>query len=190
MQKLCVNFEHCYGIKSLTQEFDFSKKRVFAIYAQNGTMKTSFALTFKAISEGKEPEDRIFQNRKSSFSLTDENKMPISKEEIFVIDSYQEDFYSKNISNLLVNKSLKETYDKVIKDIDTCTDIIIKNLTNLSGEKKKSIQDTILKDFSYEDKKFIDLLVDLREKVQDESDNFSNIIGLTRNGGRGSEAVV
>ena len=46
MNKLNLKFKYCYGIKKLEKEFIFSNK-AFAIYAPNGSMKTSFAKTFK-----------------------------------------------------------------------------------------------------------------------------------------------
>lgn len=53
MEKLKVSLENCYGIKKLEHNFDFSDGKTCSIYASNGTMKTSFAKTFKDISNGK-----------------------------------------------------------------------------------------------------------------------------------------
>ncbi|WP_157887311.1 hypothetical protein [Campylobacter pinnipediorum] len=50
MKKLKIYLENCYGIKKLETEFDFTKKNTYSIYAPNGTMKTSFAKTFKDLS--------------------------------------------------------------------------------------------------------------------------------------------
>jgi hypothetical protein len=52
MERVSVDLKHCYGIKSLKHEFDFSDTTAFAIYAPNGAMKSSFALTFRALSSG------------------------------------------------------------------------------------------------------------------------------------------
>ena len=59
MTQVTVQLENCYGIKSLVHMFDFYQSKVFAIYAPNGSMKTSLAQTFKDIAAGKESEDRI-----------------------------------------------------------------------------------------------------------------------------------
>ncbi len=65
MNKLKVNFQHCYGIKSLKQEFEFkNNSKAFSIYAQNGVMKTSFAKTFDDYSKDEETQDRLFQIEK------------------------------------------------------------------------------------------------------------------------------
>jgi hypothetical protein len=36
MQNLSIELEHCYGIKKLKSELDFSAKNVYAIYAPSG----------------------------------------------------------------------------------------------------------------------------------------------------------
>jgi len=69
MKTLKINFQYCYGIKKLEAEFDFSSKRVFAIYAPNGTMKTSFAKSFKDLSRGEQPKDLVFQENQKKFLL-------------------------------------------------------------------------------------------------------------------------
>lgn len=57
MTKRTIDLQNCYGIKSLTTEFDFSEKRTFAIYAPNGAMKSSFAQTFRDVAAGVESRD-------------------------------------------------------------------------------------------------------------------------------------
>ncbi len=53
MNKLNIKLQYCYGIKKLEKEFVFSN-RTFAIYAPNGSMKTSFAKTFKDLVNGEQ----------------------------------------------------------------------------------------------------------------------------------------
>ena len=60
MEKLKLDFENCYGIKKLVQEFSFKDDNIIVIYAPNGTMKTSFADTFKELSIGSQPCDRVY----------------------------------------------------------------------------------------------------------------------------------
>lgn len=50
MKILHCNLSNCYGIKNLQYDFDFKNKPVVIIYAPNGTMKTSFAKTFRDLS--------------------------------------------------------------------------------------------------------------------------------------------
>ena len=73
MDRVSVDLKNCYGIKALKYDFDFSQTNAFAIYAPNGAMKSSFALTFKDLSTGAKPKDRIFPDRPTSASVLDEN---------------------------------------------------------------------------------------------------------------------
>ena len=67
MNKLKITFENCYGIRQLNKELTFEKKNVIAIYAPNGMMKTSFAKTFKDISQHSETSDKIYTSRITLF---------------------------------------------------------------------------------------------------------------------------
>ena len=73
MNALKVNLENCYGIKKLEQNFDFSKDRCFAIYAPNGSMKSSLAKVFEDIARGEASRDRIFPARATAREITDED---------------------------------------------------------------------------------------------------------------------
>ena len=68
MDKINVFMKHCYGIKELKEEFDFSKKNASIIYASNGSMKTSFLKSFNDYSKGDKPKDEYFSTRKTEFS--------------------------------------------------------------------------------------------------------------------------
>ena len=52
MEQVNISLKNCYGIRELKYEFDFSRQRAYAIYAPNGSMKSSFAQTFKDIADG------------------------------------------------------------------------------------------------------------------------------------------
>lgn len=118
MNELKIEFENCYGIKQLKYDFDFSAKSTYAIYAPNGTMKTSFANTFTDFSNSKPSVDSIFTARETKRIITDENGDELKAEEIFVIEPYNQSFKSQKLSTLLVNKDLKEKYDKIHLDIN------------------------------------------------------------------------
>lgn len=86
MQKLSVKFENCFGIKKLIKEFDFHDSKVNAIYAKNGSMKTSFSKTFKMIQMNKlaDIKDEIFDARPVVVEVkADESN--INREDVFVI---------------------------------------------------------------------------------------------------------
>jgi len=137
MQKIKINFENCYGIKNLEEFiFDFSQKNTYVLYAPNGTMKTSFAKTFKDVSNGNETQDLIFTERANKRIIKNENNDDLSSEDIFVIEPYNKEFKTKKLSTLLVNKNLKDKYDEIHSSINEKKELLIKNLLKNSGLKK------------------------------------------------------
>ena len=104
MKKLKIVLENCYGIDSLDESFDFSKKQTIAIYAPNGVMKTSFAKTFEAVSIDKEPKELLFGKLPTWEILSDE--VDIDKNDIEGILLYYKDHNTKNmIVKLFRNKN-------------------------------------------------------------------------------------
>lgn len=74
MKKLQIHLENCYGIKALTYAFDFGAKNSYIIYSPNGTMKTSFAKSFKDFSLKNIPKDLIFPDKATVFNIQDESE--------------------------------------------------------------------------------------------------------------------
>lgn len=129
---LKINLENCYGIKKLDYEFDFSTKKIYAIYAPNGTMKTSFAKTMKDFSENKDSKDLIFPERPWIRNIQDENDADLSPEQIFVIQPYNKDYKSDKLSTLVVKQELKDKYDEIYKDLETAQKEFIAKLGKVS----------------------------------------------------------
>ncbi|MBE9067707.1 phage infection protein, partial [Leptolyngbya cf. ectocarpi LEGE 11479] len=115
MEKLSVKLKNCYGISSLEHVFDFSKSHANLIYAPNGVMKTSFAKTFKKLSEGREPREEVY-NKKSSYEIKIDNNI-IESDNILVVEPFDPSYESKNISTLLVNADKKSRYDEIYRKI-------------------------------------------------------------------------
>lgn len=116
MNILKIKLEHCYGIKKLDKEFDFTEKKVKLFYAGNGIMKSSFARVFKDLSDPSQktlPKDIFFPKRITKCSVLDENDTLIPPSKIFVIDPPQKKYECKRISTLLVNEALKSEYDDI-----------------------------------------------------------------------------
>lgn len=175
MEKITINLENCYGIKKLTKELDFSNQRTIAIYAPNGVMKTSFAKTFKDISAGLDSKDLIFSSRKTVREIRKEDESDINKEEVFVVEPYNEIFESEKMSTLLVNKDLKKRYDEIHSKIDAEKDKLVKELKALSGlrdSNEKEISET----FTGSDNNFFISLLRIKDEVLDEKvPEFSDI---------------
>lgn len=175
MKELKIKLENCYGIKSLNHNFDFSSKSVYAIYAPNGIMKTSFARTFMDLSKGVSSKDLIFPERKTLRDILDENQNPVNKENIFVIEPYNKDFNSTETSTLLVNSKLKEKHDDIVKTIKKKKNAFLKALKVSFGLGTKT--ETIFsKDFVFSENQFYKSIVRIKEEVKEE--NFTHLENL------------
>ncbi|MGW0455801.1 hypothetical protein [Gordonia sputi] len=112
MKKLNVALTNCHGIRELNTTFDFKRGNAVAVYAPNGTMKTSLAHTFKDFAQGGETSDHMFRDRESQRSITDEVGTEIGPADVVVVLSYDEDLGpSKSTSTLLVNAELRKEYE-------------------------------------------------------------------------------
>lgn len=164
MKKLKINFENCYGIKKLKDEFDFSTKKIYSIYAPNGTMKTSFAKTLKDFSETKDSKDLIFPERQPIRTIQDENDADLLYEQIFVIEPYNPDFKSDKLSTLVVKKELKDRYDEIYKDLETAQKEFIKKLKSVS--QSTDCESEFIETFKENPKDtFFDLIVKIYPKL-------------------------
>jgi len=127
MNRLTINLENCYGIKKLAYTFDFGDSNVYAIYAPNGSMKTSLALTFQAVAEGRKPEDRLYRDRVTRCDILDENGKELSKNDIVVLTPYREPLEQmENTQILLVNSKLREQYDRLHSDTEKAKKALLK----------------------------------------------------------------
>lgn len=174
MRKLSLKFQHCYGIKNLEHLFKFSN-RTFAIYAPNGVMKTSFAKTFQDYASDKETKDLAFPERVTVREITDETGNNIPKDNVFVIEPYNEDYASDKITTLLANKTLKQQYDEIHKSINSAKDNFIKKLKQLSGLSGRTItiEEEIENIFS---ESFYEVLLSLESEVDGGSPDFLHSI--------------
>lgn len=164
MKKLKINFENCYGIKKLKYEFDFSTKKIYSIYAPNGTMKTSFAKTLKDFSLNTDSKDLIFSERLPVRQIQDENNVALLPEQIFVIEPYNPDFKSDKLSTLVVKKELKDRYDEIYKDLEIAQKEFIKKLKIVS--QSTDCESEFIETFKENHKDtFFDLIVKIYHKL-------------------------
>jgi len=155
MKKLNIVLENCYGINSLTHEFDFAdvtvknniqKRNTFVIYAGNGVMKTSFANTFLDLSKEKSPREKV-HNLLPVCNVTCDGA-PLPYQDIFVIKPFIPRHEAQNISTLLVSDDKKAEYDKIYSQILKEKKKVIVRLNKLSGVKKDYIESCILNDLN------------------------------------------
>lgn len=171
MKKLKVNLKYCYGIGSLDHEFDFSDKKVFSIYASNGTMKTSFAKTFMDVSKEKDSKDLIYTTRETVNEIKKDD-IKLSKEEVFVVEPYNAKYESDRMSLLLVNEELKKKFDAESKDIEDKKRGFLEKINELSGLKAKEIEKEVCEVFHQsEEGKFFESLLMIKNVVQRQTTN-------------------
>lgn len=106
MQELKLNLENCYGIQKMNENIDYSNNNVAIIYAPNGTMKSSLAKTFEAIRDDRKVEEKIY-GLKSSYSISVKDDVEISKDQIIVINPFDENAYEGQ-GLLMANDSLRK----------------------------------------------------------------------------------
>ncbi len=133
MEELKVSLEYCYGIKKLDYDFDFKTSPRYSIYAPNGFMKTSLSKCFMDLSRNSETKDKVFPERASKRAIKDEAGVDVSSENVFVIEPYNASFSSEKVSLLLVNKVLKDEYEKALSKIDEKRSSLIGKLKQLTG---------------------------------------------------------
>ena len=137
MDRVTVDLKNCYGIKKLKHAFDFTQQKAYAIYAPNGSMKSSFAEVFKDIADDKKSRDRIFPSRTTVRSITDENGAALTPESILVLPPYDQFFsHTEKTSTLLVNNILRREYEQLHADIDKCKATFLTAMKQQSGSKK------------------------------------------------------
>lgn len=136
MERVKIDLEHCYGIKSLKHQFEFSGGGAYAIYAPNGSMKSSLAQTFKDAAAGDQPRDRIFPARPTKCSIIDETGVSIDGARILVVGPYDEALgLSEKSSTLLVNPGLRAQHEKLRKDIEAAKSTLSAALKKRAGTK-------------------------------------------------------
>jgi len=142
IQKVKINLEHCYGIHKLCSDFDFSESNIQLIYAPNGTMKTSFAKTFKDLSDstGKsKPCDQLNKDLQSVFDVVIEDvngeERQIVPDKIKVIKSYDESAFKSEeaILTLLANKEIRQQYVDIFKELDNEKKSALSPLKKITG---------------------------------------------------------
>lgn len=148
MDRVLVDLRHCYGIKTLKKDFDFTKARAYAIYAPNGVMKSSLAQTFKDAANGDESEDRIFPARQTVRKITDEAGKDIDGERVLVVLPYDEEFGpTEKTSTLLVDAKLRKEYEQLHKSIDEAKAALLKAIRQ-QADSKRSFEDEIIAAFT------------------------------------------
>ena len=176
MNRISVNLRHCYGIKALKHDFDFSNTRVFAIYAPNGAFKSSLALTFKDLSNGQQPKDRIFPDRVTVAEVTDENGADIENDRVLVVLSYDEELGpSEKTCTLLVDPKLRSEFAELQVRIDEAKQALL-SLLKQQSKSRANLESEISLAIMKTHNEFRRALIRIKDEVQEQSDApFANV---------------
>ena len=79
-------------------------------------MKTSFAKTFSDLSKNMESKNELSDEKQTYRKITDENDDSLT-DDIYVVESYNENYESKEMSTLLVNRDLQTEYAEITNKI-------------------------------------------------------------------------
>lgn len=170
MKTITLKLENCYGIRKLDEELDFSTAKAIAIYAPNGSMKTSLAQTFQDIAAGSDSKDRIFQARVCTRVIRDENDADLPKDSVLVVRPYEETLgHTTKTSTLLVNATLRKEYEDLHAEIDAAKDAFLKAMKEQSGS-KRDLEKEISIAFTSTDNKFFIALNRIRDEVANQPD--------------------
>lgn len=136
MDRVKIDLKHCYGIKELKKELDFTKTRAYAIYAANGVMKSSLARTFQDAANSVDSEDRIFPARQTSRRIIDEANKNIDGDRILVVLPYDPDYGpTEKTSTLLVDAKLKKEYEQLHIEIDKAKAALLKAIRDQANSR-------------------------------------------------------
>lgn len=168
MQELQMNLENCYGIKKLNETIDYSNNNVAIIYAPNGTMKSSLAKTFEAIRDDRQVEEKVY-GLKSLCNISDEDNVALSKEQIIVINPFDENAYEGQ-GLLMANESLRKAYLNIHDSIESKKESLyskIKEKFGYSNRNNFDVKNTMLNDWGLTVKKEYDCLIKIKELLHD-----------------------
>lgn len=163
---LQIALKNCYGIRNLEHAFDFTKHKSAAVYAPNGTMKTSLARTFRDYSQGKDSSDLMFPGRKTERLIADQDGVSFPGEDIVVIVSYDEDLGpTEATSTLLVNAELRKEYENLQSEILKAGDSLITELKG-TAKTKQNVATLIAQTFTNDPEAFFAALVRIADELE------------------------
>lgn len=166
MEKLNVVLKNCHGIREVDATFKFEDGNAVAVYAPNGTMKTSFARTFADFSTGTDTVDHMFPSRETRRSMTDESGDELEPTDVVVVPSYDEDLGpTESTSTLLVNPDLRKEYEDLQGELAEARDELVSALKTQSRT-KQDVTSTLSRVFTQQEDNFFEALVLISDEVQ------------------------
>ena len=165
MKSVVIDLENCYGIKRLQTKLDFSKSQACAIYAPNGSMKSSLAQTFQDVADKVMSRDRIFPARACKREIKNEIGVDVPPESVLVIRPSDEVLgHSPKTSTLLVNPTLRKEYESLYAEIDLAKVALLKSLKEQSGS-RRDLEKELSSTFTARDDQFYVALNRIKDEV-------------------------
>lgn len=136
MQSLYLKLQYCYWIKDFEHTFNFEpswnyKNNVHIIYAQNWLMKSSFANSLLRLSNEQLPEQKVDGIPEAKLKIDWEDFNPGASLKIHVVKSEVDNTVSDDkISNLLVDRTLKQEYENAVSNIEIAGNAVLEKLKN------------------------------------------------------------
>lgn len=148
MNNLKLDLENCYGIKKLQHEFAFTNHHTQLIYAANGMMKSSLALTLKGLSGQckDKAKDRLHPALHPKYDVLADGTA-LAKEQIFVADPEESNFDTSGVfTNFLADAALKQQYDAIFQQLNSYVTEVINPLRDVSIS--SDCEDEIMRTFT------------------------------------------
>jgi len=140
MKQLELVFENCYGIPALRCTLNFrggTPGGSIAIYAANGSMKSSFAQTFADVANGSPSRDRVVPSRVTTRSIKDETGVELGADDVIVFDTYNESLGpTEKSAVLLVAPALRAEFEALHADVDEGVSRLLTALKTQSKSRK------------------------------------------------------
>ncbi|MFZ6991105.1 hypothetical protein ACO0E1_04375 [Curtobacterium sp. RRHDQ66] len=175
MRNLQLLLRNCHGIRELEASLPFERaakggatepRRSVAIYAPNGTMKSSFARTFLDLARGEESSDHVFPDRETVRTILDEDGESPSPDAVAVFLAYDEQYTpDKYATTLLVNAPLRKEFEGIQKGLSKIQTDLVKALKKTAGT-KQDVAQLVSQTFTKEDDDFFGALTRMSYEVE------------------------
>lgn len=166
MKSLQLEFRNCHGVRELDAVLPFDRKKAVAIYAPNGTMKSSFARTFLDFSRGNDSADHVFVDRETVRNIVDEDGTEPDPSSVAVFLSYDEHYASNEFaSTLLVNAPLRAEFETINKGLLDIEVELTKELKK-TARTKQDVASLVSQIFTKQDENFFGALARVSYEVE------------------------
>ncbi|WJZ68407.1 hypothetical protein [Kocuria rosea] len=166
MKSLQVELRNCHGVRELDAELPFERCKAVAIYAPNGTMKSSFARTFMDFSRREDSADHVFPERETLRRIIDEDGNQPDPSGVAVFLAYDEHYAPDEFaSTLLVNETLREEFEAINKGLLELEVELTKALKK-TARTKQDVANLVSQIFTNQDDNFFGALARVSYEVE------------------------